>query len=84
MYMYTNMIFIYPCTVDAVYEGFYKRTFAAAGIIAVVHLPFFCEFIVLFKRMGPRIDKETHYHKLKQTLEESIESSNSNPAEINT
>lgn len=50
---------------DALYEGFEKRTFVAALIFAVLHTPFLLEFVILFKKLGPRyLSKEHKYTKL--------------------
>ncbi len=55
----------YFLIVDAMYEGFKKRTFVAAALLATLHLPFLVEIIVLYKKLGPRYaGNEPRYTKL--------------------
>ena len=44
--------------VDAVYEGAQKRTFLISAVVLVLYLPFIVEFIVLFRKLGPQIQRK--------------------------
>ncbi len=45
-------------TVDALYEGAQKRTFLPSIISASVHCFFLIEFLVLYRKLGPKLSKE--------------------------
>ena len=51
---------------DAVYEGTQKRTFVIMAVMVIVHLPFFVEIIVLYRRLGPRSQTEG-YSEIKES-----------------
>ena len=46
------------CAVDAVYEGAQKRTFLISAGALVLYLPFIIEFIVLFRKLGPQLQRK--------------------------
>ena len=43
--------------VDTLYESAQKRTFVSSILLAGVHIPFLIEIIVLYRQLGPKLDK---------------------------
>ena len=63
-YLYKHSIH----AVDAIYEGVMKRTFVFTLSLAILHIPFFIEIIVLSPKLTPKkdLDNESQYSELKQ------------------
>ncbi len=74
-YMQTMQYLLFPCTVDAAYEGALKRTFPIMAVLAALHLPFFVEILVLYRQLGPmtqqekiKVDKDNEYSETEALL----------------
>ncbi len=62
--IFLTLCFVSFIIVDAVYEGFQKRIFVVAALLATLHLPFLAEIILLYKKLGPKSSNKPHYTKL--------------------